>query len=174
MEMAGIVCHVGASIIMRARQIVERIGRPLELDTDGIWCALPSSFPENYRIRRADGDDATTSSDCGQISYAGAVLNYMVRREFTNEQYHYFDEESATTRIRSENSISFEVDGPYLAMVLPSSKEEGRKLKKRYAVYNHDGSLAELKGFEIKRRGELRLIKDFQACIFQVHNLLHD
>jgi len=22
-------------------------GRPLELDTDGIWCTLPATFPEN-------------------------------------------------------------------------------------------------------------------------------
>lgn len=47
--------------------------------------------------------------------------------------------------VRSENSIFFEVDGPYLAMILPASKEEGKKLKKRYAVFNFDGSLAELK-----------------------------
>lgn len=33
----------------------------------------------------------------------------------------------------------------------------------RYAVFNFDGSLAELKGFEVKRRGELKLIKVFQA-----------
>ena len=26
-------------------------GRPLELDTDGIWCIMPASFPENYDIR---------------------------------------------------------------------------------------------------------------------------
>lgn len=31
-----------------ARRLVERIGIPLELDTDGIWCMLPSSFPENF------------------------------------------------------------------------------------------------------------------------------
>jgi len=24
---------------------------PLELDTDGIWCALPGSFPENFKVR---------------------------------------------------------------------------------------------------------------------------
>lgn len=48
---------------------------------------------------------------------------------------------------RSENSIFFEVDGPYLGMVLPASKEEGKKLKKRYAVFNFDGTLAELKGY---------------------------
>ena len=25
--------------------------RPLELDTDGIWCILPASFPENFQVR---------------------------------------------------------------------------------------------------------------------------
>lgn len=119
------------------------------------------------------------------------------------------------------------------AMVLPASKEEGKLIKKRYAVFNDDGSLAELKvcravcsvrdvltlqistkmchavccvrdvltlqtsdglhvdalnhvsseiarlhsphldggwlwpqGFELKRRGELKLIKAFQGEVF--------
>jgi DNA polymerase epsilon subunit 1 len=52
------------------------------------------------------------------------------------------------------------------AMIIPASKEEGILIKKRYAVFNHDGTLAELKGFEIKRRGELKLIKVFQAELF--------
>jgi DNA polymerase epsilon subunit 1 len=51
-------------------------------------------------------------------------------------------------------------------MILPASKEEGVLIKKRYAVFNPDGSLAELKGFEIKRRGELKLIKVFQVSIY--------
>lgn len=59
---------------------------------------------------------------------------------------------------RSENSIFFEVDGPYLAMVLPASKEEGKKLKKRYAVFNLDKSLAELKGYVIYKRFNLKII----------------
>lgn len=67
----------------------------------------------------------------------------------------------------SENSIFFEVDGPYRAMILPASKEENKLLKKRYAVFNDDGSLAELKGFEIKRRGELKIIKIFQSEVFK-------
>jgi DNA polymerase epsilon subunit 1 len=50
--------------------------------------------------------------------------------------------------------------------MIPASKEEGKLIKKRYAVFNHDGSLEELKGFEIKRRGELKLIKVFQAEVF--------
>ena len=54
------------------------------------------------------------------------------------------------------------------AMIIPASKEENVLLKKRYAVFNKDGTLAELKGFEIKRRGELKLIKVFQVQHFSV------
>ena len=55
MEMAGIVCYTGAGIIKCARELVEQVGRPLELDTDGIWCVLPASFPENYVIKTKSG-----------------------------------------------------------------------------------------------------------------------
>jgi DNA polymerase epsilon subunit 1 len=57
-------------------------------------------------------------------------------------------------------------------MILPASKEEGILIKKRYAVFNEDGTLAELKGFEIKRRGELKLIKVFQVYASFQHQLL--
>jgi DNA polymerase epsilon subunit 1 len=42
------------------------------------------------------------------------------------------------------------VDGPYRAMVIPAAPEEGKTLKKRYAVFNNDGSLAELKGRQVE------------------------
>ena len=58
-------------------------------------------------------------------------------------------------------------------MILPASKEEGILIKKRYAVFNEDGTLAELKGFEIKRRGELKLIKVFQVYASFQHQLFH-
>ena len=70
----------------------------------------------------------------------------MFKDFFTNDQYQELvDPVTMEYKVRSENSIFFEVDGPYLAMILPASKEEGKKLKKRYAVFNFDGSLAELK-----------------------------
>ena len=94
------------------------------------------------------------------------MLNHLVHKDFTNEQYHEAGEDGRMV-VRSENSIFFELDGPYRAMILPSSKEEDKLLKKRYAVFNEDGSLAELKGFEVKRRGELQLIKTFQSQIFE-------
>ncbi|XP_075222044.1 DNA polymerase epsilon catalytic subunit 1 [Lycorma delicatula] len=163
MEMAGIVCYTGAAIITKAREIIEQVGRPLELDTDGIWCVLPASFPENYVVHSTHPGKAKVT-----ISYPNAVLNSMVKDHFTNHQYHeLIDPASLKYEQKSENSIFFEVDGPYLAMVLPASKEEGKRLKKRYAVFNFDGSLAELKGFEVKRRGELQLIKIFQSSVFE-------
>jgi len=33
MEMGGIVCTTGSTIIRRTRELLEQIGRPLELDT---------------------------------------------------------------------------------------------------------------------------------------------
>ncbi|QBM87336.1 DNA polymerase epsilon subunit 1 [Metschnikowia aff. pulcherrima] len=162
MEMAGITCLTGSKIIQMARALVERIGRPLELDTDGIWCILPKSFPENFNLKCKDGKKIF-------LEYPCSMLNYLVHQQFTNHQYQDLeDPERFKYSTKSENSIFFEVDGPYRAMVLPTSKEEGKGLKKRYAVFNHDGSLAELKGFELKRRGELNLIKNFQSDIFKL------
>ena len=161
LEMAGVTCLTGARIIQMARQLVERIGRPLELDTDGIWCILPATFPENFAFKLNNGKKLA-------ISYPCVMLNHLVHAKFTNHQYETLvDSERFRYEKHSDNSIFFEVDGPYKAMILPTSKEEDKNLKKRYAVFNHDGSLAELKGFEVKRRGELKLIKNFQAQIFK-------
>ncbi|KAK8679767.1 hypothetical protein V6N13_145203 [Hibiscus sabdariffa] len=161
MEMAGVVTYTGAKIIQNARLLVEKIGKPLELDTDGIWCALPGSFPENFTFKTKDLKKKLT------ISYPCVMLNVDVARNNTNDQYQTLvDPINKTYATHSECSIEFEVDGPYKAMIIPASKEEGILIKKRYAVFNDDGTLAELKGFEIKRRGELKLIKVFQAELF--------
>ncbi|CAG8498932.1 2908_t:CDS:10 [Diversispora eburnea] len=160
MEMAGVVCDTGSKIIQMARKLIEKIGRPLELDTDGIWCILPSNFPENYKFKLSSGKSLTISFPC-------AMLNYLVHLNFTNDQYHNLSSNKMKYELRKENSIFFEVDGPYRAMILPASLEENKLLKKRYAVFAPDGTLQELKGFEMKRRGELKLLKNFQECIFQ-------
>ncbi|CAJ0911133.1 12739_t:CDS:10, partial [Entrophospora sp. SA101] len=55
MDMAGVVCKTGSEIIQTARKLIEKIGRPLELDTDGIWCMLPTPFPENFTFKLSDG-----------------------------------------------------------------------------------------------------------------------
>lgn len=161
MQMAGIVTDTGARLITQARELVEQIGRPLELDTDGIWCILPKSFPENFKLVTADGRSVG-------LSYPCIMLNADVHEHYTNEQYQDLaDHATRRYETHAECSIYFEVDGPYRAMLLPASTEEGRLLKKRYAVFNMDESLAELKGFELKRRGELELVKAFQGQVFE-------
>ena len=160
MPMGGIVTKTGADIITQARILVEQIGRPLELDTDGIWCILPKSFPDVVKMKARDGSSL-------KIEYPCVMLNADVNAKFTNHQYQELkDATTGSYETKSECSIFFEVDGPYRCMVLPASTEEGKLLKKRYAVFNFDGSLAELKGFELKRRGELELIKTFQSEVF--------
>ena len=161
MEMAGIVTKTGADLITQARILVEQIGRPLELDTDGIWCILPQSFPDEFIFKFKDGSKF-------KLEYPCIMLNADVHDKFTNHQYQSLtDPGKRTYEARSECSIFFEVDGPYRCMLLPASTEEGKLLKKRYAVFNFDGSLAELKGFELKRRGELELVKTFQSQVFE-------
>lgn len=61
-------------------------------------------------------------------------------------------------RRRRERTARSGVPGPFTAVLACLS---------RYAVFNEDGSLAELKGFEVKRRGELQLIKIFQSSVFE-------
>ena len=55
MEMAAIVTHTGGSIIRDARVLLDQIGIPLELDTDGIWCLLPKGFPEGFEVKLRNG-----------------------------------------------------------------------------------------------------------------------
>jgi DNA polymerase epsilon subunit 1 len=156
------VTHTGSNIIKRARELIEAVGKPLELDTDGIWCALPKSFPENYEFKLNNPDKKSFV-----FSYLCTALNAQTHREFNNEQYQtLINAETLEYETKDECTIFFEVDGPYRAMILPTSKDEGKQIKKRYAIFAQDGRLAELKGFEIKRRGELKLIKDFQSQIF--------
>ena len=163
MEMAGVVTYTGAKIIQMAKRLVDDIGKPLELDTDGIWCCLPGTFPEEFTLKPKEGVNKKKLT----ISYPCSVLNRLTALQCTNDQYQTLtDKEKRTYESSSEMTIEFEVDGPYKAMILPASKEEGILIKKRYAVFNFDGSLEELKGFEVKRRGELKLIKMFQTEVF--------
>lgn len=160
MEMAAMVTHTGANIISHARDLLLKVGKPLELDTDGVWTLLPKGFPENFEVKFKDGKKEP-------LEYPCTVCNHIIYDKFNNPQY-----QSARTdkkysyNTRNEMTIFFELDGPYKAMVIPASTEEGKKLKKRYAIFDKKGKLCEVKGFEIKRRGELKIIKIFQQEIF--------
>ena len=115
--------HTGAALIKQARELVEQVGRPLELDTDGIWCILPTSFPQDFKIKMKDGSSVS-------VGYPCAMLNADVHENYTNHQYQELQVDASGNKVikyatHSECSIFFELDGPYKAMVLPASPEEG-------------------------------------------------
>ncbi|EJW05242.1 hypothetical protein EDEG_00707 [Edhazardia aedis USNM 41457] len=209
MEMAAIVCNTGSQIIKTAKEFVDDIGLPLELDTDGIWCLIPTIFPDIYTLNNGKS-----------FSFLVSILNFLVSEKFTNYQYQdeifekiensfsrntvagykvksSSDKTSENTsftnkrkkitcfepdvekltrknsisrkyEINKINTISFEIDGPYKAMILPASTDEGKLIKKKYVVINNQDKICELKGFETKRRGELEIIKKFQEDLFQL------
>lgn len=80
MEMAGVVTLTGSTLIQQARRLVEQVGRPLELDTDGIWCVLPASFPQRFSFTKRGGGKV-------DIMYPCVMLNADVHANYTNHQY---------------------------------------------------------------------------------------
>ena len=160
MQMAGMVTHLGGEIIRFNKEFLEKVGTPLELDTDGIWCLLPQAFPEGYTLEYSDGKKV-------YIHYICSVLNMNTYNMYANKQYQIYLPSKKQYMTTTEMSIGFEIDGPYKCIVLPAAREEGKMLKKKYAVYGMSGKLQELKGFEVKRRGELNIVKIFQSEVFQ-------
>lgn len=160
MEMAAMVTHTGGCIITDSRQLFDQIGMPLELDTDGIWTLLPKTFPENYSFTLKNGKKISFDFPC-------TMCNNLIYDKYGNKQYQTLNKETGDYDQRNEMSVFFEIDGPYRCMLIPASKEEGKMLKKRYAVFNHAGKMTEVKGFELKRRGELKIIKIFQQEVFE-------
>ena len=173
MEMAGIVCFTGSKIIEMARDLLMDLGQPLEMDTDGIWHTFPAGFPETYKLQRRkirpDGTEELLRDV--ELEYPNVLLNIRVDKLFSNDQYQtasgeWSDEAAPKYTAKRVNTIEFELDGPYRAMVLPGCKDQSKRLKKRYVVFKMNGAISELKGFEIKRRGELEILKRFQSEVF--------
>ena len=130
----------------------------LEVATHGC-CCVPNARRRSTRPRTTT---TTTTTAAATTTTTNCATRY---QDLSKPDSERGAGEGRRYEKRSENSIFFEVDGPYRAMILPASTEEGKLLKKRYAVFELDGSLAELKGFELKRRGELQLIKTFQSQV---------
>lgn len=134
---------------------------PLELDTDGIWTLLPKGFPESFSFTLDNGKKVNWDYPC-------TLCNNLIYDKYGNKQYQTLvNKETLEYDTRHEMSVFFEIDGPYKCMLIPASTTEGKMLKKRYAVFNHAGKMTEVKGFEIKRRGELKIIKIFQQEVFE-------
>lgn len=181
-QMGAIVTYTGSQIISGAFNLIDKIGIPMELDTDGIWCLLPQNFPEIYDVFILDAkalhlkneyenkDENELKNDPNikkvDFEFPTNILNYEMHKKWTNDQYLVYNEQTDDYECISKNEIFFELDGPWHGMFLPASEKSDELLKKRYVVFNDKYKISELKGFEIKRRGELRIIQKFQSEIF--------
>lgn len=75
------VTYVGSNIISDSKNFVEgRIGKPLELDTDGIWMLLPKGFPEDLKLNFKSGKTF-------KMSYPCHILNHLIYEKYANPQY---------------------------------------------------------------------------------------
>ncbi|XP_027158207.1 uncharacterized protein LOC113759830 [Coffea eugenioides] len=126
---------------------------------------LQPRFVGSYKITQRVGNVAYKLDLPMSLSRIHNVFHVSMRKKYHPDPSpsHILKPES----IEIDETLTYEEKPVKLldrkAMILPASKEEGILIKKRYAVFNDDGTLAELKGFEIKRRGELKLIKVFQV-----------
>lgn len=124
--------HFSAIPLSRCAHDAAGCRRPLELDTDGIWCCLPGSFPEEFTFTTADG------SKKHKVNYPGLMLNVMCAEHNANPQYHSLEtlpDGSQGYTVSSQMSIEFEVDGPYL-VCLPS-RHYGPFLAQAFILYGY-------------------------------------
>lgn len=117
--------------------MVDGLGVTMELDTDGIWCLLPLSFPLEYKFTLKDSGRSL------KFEYPTWVLNTEVNRRFSNPQYLTFDETNKRFKQETKNEVFFELDGPWRAMFLPASEKSDDLLKKRYSAIERSGYLHE-------------------------------
>ena len=125
------------------RDLVDKIGITLELDTDGIWCLLPNTFPLNYTFTLKPEQQQTSSSSSNSSSsssrevktlrfeYPTWMLNKAVYDRFKNTQFLSFDPALHAFKKEIRNEVFFELDGPWRGMFLPASEKSDALLKKR-------------------------------------------
>lgn len=86
MEMAAMVTYLGSNIISDSRNFIQgKIGKPLELDTDGIWMLLPEGFPEDVKINFKSGKVL-------KLSYPCHILNHLIYEKYSNDQYQWLED----------------------------------------------------------------------------------
>lgn len=58
--------------------MIDLLGKPLELDTDGIWCLLPKGFPEIISVKLQDGSSR-------KLEYPCSILNKLIYEKYSNK-----------------------------------------------------------------------------------------
>lgn len=86
MDVAGATCMKGQEIISFAIDFCNKIAINIEIDTDGLWTALPSIIPINIEIEYSYTDaNGKIIQKSDEINIFNEMLNEIIKEKFTNE-----------------------------------------------------------------------------------------
>jgi DNA polymerase elongation subunit (family B) len=124
-------------------------------NTDGIWSAFPVDLPTEISIVNEKGIQKKV-----KMNVFNAMLNDSVKEKFTNYNNYEWDEETQSHVNKPQCYIKFDAEGPYSMFFV--------QRKKRYTAYERERDdpteqkVAEVKGMDQKRKGEIQMLKDLE------------
>lgn len=174
-DSAGATCLKGHEIIEFAIRLSEEkmCGINIEFDTDGLWCALPSSIPLEleYNYKVVNEPDQKIYTD--KFNLFNENLNYLIKKEFTNDnnyvpvnergeydsEIEYDEKWNRARRWKNEPlcEIKFDYDGPFSTLFVYTKKR--MKVYKRSKSNPEEQEVDTITGLEELRKGELELIR---------------
>ena len=158
---AGITTRLSAELIKWTADLLDTIGYVTELDTDGVWVAIPTEFPTKFSLTvKSHYDDSFEINS--QFPLLEYYINHIVEETRSNRNVW----RNSITKIEREirSFLRFEQDGPYDLMVVLG--------RKKYAVYRYDTKAQkweeeEITGLETKRQDFSELIKKYQQLVLE-------
>lgn len=153
---AGTICSIGEQIITFTKDGISGFTSILEIDTDGCNILVPDAFPTELKngIKLEDGSTL-------DFNFLIEYINWISKDKFTNQNYY-----SNPTNKIAKCEIEFDLDGPFHAFISFA--------KKKYIIFKTTFNpltnekryeIAEEKGIEKKRGGELGIIKEMYSKI---------
>lgn len=129
-------------------------------NTDGLWSAIPANIPLEIVM---EGKDESGKIKKIKVNLFNSIVNSDVKRKFTNHNNYEWDDESGSYVNVPQCYIKFDYDGPYSTYFV--------QRKKRYTAYERERydpssqKIAEVKGMDRKRKGELPLLKNIEHIV---------
>jgi DNA polymerase elongation subunit (family B) len=135
-------------------------GGILAHNTDGNFSAIPADLPREITIKGKDKDGEDVKS---KINVFNSTINADVKEKFTNYNNYKWDDATQTFVSDPQCFIKFDYDGPFSMLFIQGEK--------RYTAYDRDKDdpteqkIAEVKGMDRKRKGELPVIKAVEEWV---------
>ena len=174
-DAAGVTCAVGQNIINFAINLCEKYACAIniEVDTDGLWTALPNIIPLELKYVYGFQNDSENKKYTGKFNIFNENLNYFVKSQFSNynnylpinergeynPEIEYTEEWNKNRMWKNEEKceIKFDYEGPFSTIFVYTKKR--MKIYKRNKVNREEQEVEEITGLDELRKGELGLIR---------------